>query len=616
MTKLFLIITTLILSSVSISQGCFEIESILVDACGTPEGQNEMVRFRVGNNSLNSADINVTWPNNTFQGICEDATTANHVAYMNSTIISCGYFLEPVGGVLPAGAQVLFITSTDFDPTTHNYAGLSDTIYVIFQCAANTFGHFANWTSPCDIATGDRTLSIDIGLCNETVTYNKCELVNQTGGIGGTSAERDGARVDFDNLGNPSYANDGCTIPYIPAELNADFQTGTGTICQGGQQDVLATLNGNFSTYSWESNFGTFDNPGNIAATYTSSSSASHYIYFYGVNGCNDTLRDSLFIDILLPPDVIIQENIISTDCNPGSIELFATGATTYLWNTGETTSVITPNLTGQYIVVGTNSCGSDSDTIDVVFGAPPTCLIDLGDSYISCEESVVATALTNSGNIVWNTGDTTASITITESGYYSYTSTSNCGSCSDTVYVEFFDLNAFFTSNITEASLDEIFDFFNLTLAADQFAWYIDGEYITNSTNFSATFSEEGQHTITLEAINTSNGCSDTYSMIVTVIDDFTISIPNVITPNGDDSNDSFGFWVNKELRVNAFVLNRWGNVMEKTNFKSNNGAYSEIWDGNVDGEPATEGVYFYKIVINLPSGPQEYHGHFQLIR
>jgi len=27
---------------------CFEIESILADACGSPEGENEMVRFKVG----------------------------------------------------------------------------------------------------------------------------------------------------------------------------------------------------------------------------------------------------------------------------------------------------------------------------------------------------------------------------------------------------------------------------------------------------------------------------------------------------------------------------------------------------------------------------------------
>ena len=79
----FLIVSTLINS---FGQGCFEIESILVDACGTPEGPNEMVRLNIGSNTLNTADISVNWPNNPFQGICQNANSASHVAYMNSTI--------------------------------------------------------------------------------------------------------------------------------------------------------------------------------------------------------------------------------------------------------------------------------------------------------------------------------------------------------------------------------------------------------------------------------------------------------------------------------------------------------------------------------------------------
>ena len=40
---------------------CFEIESILVDACGTPEGDNEMMRLRIGPSPLNTASMTVTW---------------------------------------------------------------------------------------------------------------------------------------------------------------------------------------------------------------------------------------------------------------------------------------------------------------------------------------------------------------------------------------------------------------------------------------------------------------------------------------------------------------------------------------------------------------------------
>ena len=48
---------------------CFEIESILVDACSpnnptNEEGFNEMVRFKVGAANINVSNLNVTWPNN------------------------------------------------------------------------------------------------------------------------------------------------------------------------------------------------------------------------------------------------------------------------------------------------------------------------------------------------------------------------------------------------------------------------------------------------------------------------------------------------------------------------------------------------------------------------
>lgn len=617
MKVIFTLSIIVLLFNYSKGQSCFQIESILVDACGSPEGPNEMVRLRIGPNALNTADITVNWPNNPFQGICQNANSASHVAYMNSTIQSCGYFLEPTGGVLPAGAQVLLITSTDFDPTSHNYAGLTDTVYVVFQCVGNIQGHFANWINPCNPAVGDRTLVIDIGTCSETVTYNRCSLTNQTGGIGGTAAQRDGARVDFDANGNATYANDGCTIPYVLSTLSTQFSTGNGVVCIGDQQSVTATTSGNFSSVFWTSMNGSFDNNQSLTSNYSPTTNQSHYIYFNGVNGCNDTILDSLFIDILLPPNVAIQENILSNDCSPSSIELIAFGADTYVWNSGETNSIITPGQSGQFIVVGTNQCGSDADTIEVVLGSTPICSIDLADTVIACiGDTIIATAATNGTSIIWNTGETSPSITITTSGIYSFTSSSNCGSCADSIVVQFSNLTTFFTASITQGSLGEIVDFTNLTAGADQFAWYVDGQLIANSDDFIHQFNEQGVYIVTLQATNSITGCVGSYSIQITIMDDFEIKIPNIFSPNGDDSNDTFGIWVNQELPITALIINRWGNTMKTLESLTNNTGYTKIWDGYVDGKAATEGVYFYKIIIHFTNESVEYHGHLQLVQ
>ena len=104
MKKNFLLFfISILLYSAGYSQSCFTINSILVDACGTPEGENEMVRFTVGASPLQVSSLNVTWPNTSlnFLGICQNATTAQKVADLNATIQSCGYLLEPSNDVEP-----------------------------------------------------------------------------------------------------------------------------------------------------------------------------------------------------------------------------------------------------------------------------------------------------------------------------------------------------------------------------------------------------------------------------------------------------------------------------------------------------------------------------------
>src|SRR5687767_14997362 len=100
---LLIIFSMVMLIRAQIPSNCIEIESILVDACGSPEGENEMVRFQVGPAPINLASMTVLWPNNSWLGLCQNATTASVVATWNSTITQCGLLIEPIGGIIPAG---------------------------------------------------------------------------------------------------------------------------------------------------------------------------------------------------------------------------------------------------------------------------------------------------------------------------------------------------------------------------------------------------------------------------------------------------------------------------------------------------------------------------------
>ena len=79
--------------SAQIPTKCLEIESILVDACnpssicpGSAEGENEMVRFRVGPEAIAIGDLEADWPNGTWRGLVQNATTASLTSQLNATI--------------------------------------------------------------------------------------------------------------------------------------------------------------------------------------------------------------------------------------------------------------------------------------------------------------------------------------------------------------------------------------------------------------------------------------------------------------------------------------------------------------------------------------------------
>jgi hypothetical protein len=218
------------------TSSCFEIQSILVDACAPSggEGQNEMVRFLVGPADLATTDLNVTWATtgNAWSGVCQDASTAQKVAQLNATIVSCGFLKEPIGGILPANSKVLLLSGINMDVTANSFAGLSDTVYVIFHCSTSATGNFANFGS------GIRTLSMSFtnpASCSDQVSYDRSLLVTTSGATGA----EDGAVVNFDFTGNASYANYGCTTPFTQGDAS---WTSPGTICASAGLLDLNTL--------------------------------------------------------------------------------------------------------------------------------------------------------------------------------------------------------------------------------------------------------------------------------------------------------------------------------------------------------------------------------------
>jgi gliding motility-associated-like protein len=217
--------------------GCVEIETISVAACknaaqGEAEGYNEMMIFRVGPTPLNTSNLSVFWSpgGNDYvwptPGLRQDGGTAQKVAALNSTIVACGYLVEPVNGVLPANKRVLLFTSYNISTVSNSFAQLSDTLIVIFQNAVNTGGHFLNYTAFQDFGYLQTTTVrfANSGTCQDQVTYDRNQLKKVDGSLG----DEPGAFVSFTPSGEATYFNNGCQAP-VPT-YSADWSP-PATIC-------------------------------------------------------------------------------------------------------------------------------------------------------------------------------------------------------------------------------------------------------------------------------------------------------------------------------------------------------------------------------------------------
>ena len=158
-----------------------------------------------------------------------------------------------------------------------------------------------------------------------------------------------------------------------------------------------------------------------------------------------------------------------------------------------------------------------------------------------------------------------------------------------------------FIADNNEVNSMDTKVQFENYSIDGDEYIWdFGDDVSIDDPTleNPEHEFPEhEALYNVTLIAIS-DEGCRDTSTLAIKVIEEEVYYVPNSFTPNGDGINQVFKpeFSTGVSLEdFSLYIYNRWGEIV----FESHD--INKGWDGTygVNGDVQQSGLYIWTMVI-----------------
>ncbi len=191
-------------------------------------------------------------------------------------------------------------------------------------------------------------------------------------------------------------------------------------------------------------------------------SEGGYYSVGVSLNGCQAS--DFVFIEEVSNPVIAIDG--ANAFCMGDSITLAATqGIANYLWSTGETTPIITIHNGGEYYVIGTSAYGCSSEATKMVTLLQTPEFSIQGVNEI-CQGDTTILTLQDGYTYVWNTNETTPSITVypEETTEYIVVATSPNG-CTAEDTKELIVWNSYHESHVDEVCIDSDYNDYGFEL-------------------------------------------------------------------------------------------------------------------------------------------------------
>jgi len=326
-------------------------------------------------------------------------------------------------------------------------------------------------------------------------------------------------------------------------------------------------------------------------------------------SGCSNPVTKLVTV---LSSSVHLEVSGGDTGCIGTPVVITATGAKSYLWSTGQTTSSIklNPTQSESFTVTGFNGkCYMDTSFTLYVKPAGVGNITGAGEI---CLGGLIVLDASGGGTYLWNTGATTSSIVVPANSFSdsSYSVMINNGKNCITLFkkITIDSLIGYACCSDTISIGDTV------TLNGGGASKY----YWEPPTGLSCDTCPNPTVNPTVTTVYTlittsKQGCTKSSLIAVDVVipcRDF--YIPNVFTPNGDGVNDTYLIKVEYMSLYDIAIYNRWGQeVFHSTDPTS-------PWDGKVKGSgDAPAGVYYYIVRTTCDDGYSfRKQGFLQLIR
>ncbi len=413
--------------------------------------------------------------------------------------------------------------------------------------------------------------------------------------------------------------------------------------CNGA---ITSTVSGGVSPYqySWSNTATTSSITNLCAATYT--------LNVTDFAGCTTSVQGTVTVSsATITINVLVSPEECENGCNGVGIASASGGASPYgyVWQDNSTNATNSTLCAGNHTLTATDQNGCTATvTVNVQPGTAITpAVAQNAGPFTTNDPSVQLSATPAGGSWTANCGSCVTSSgqfnpQSVSAGSYSVCYTSGTSPCSSTDCITIVVTQGcaidtteeslmicptdtlIIETNVISAEGDYAFQYTNQTgcdsihiYHITEFVQFPENKFISlceGDTTFVYGIAVFQSDVITENTIDL-NGCPITNTTTIVQqncdLEDFNVFIPNVFTPNGDESNNIFKIQYTGAELTEGFIVNRWGNVVAEFGPENNS------WDGTFNGEICNDGVYIYSISLTPIGGSsQRYNGFVTLIR